>query len=256
MGLCNEQKQEITKLLEKKITDKLKKYVRESSSMPFLVKLIQDREKVASYSFIHSMATTLGMSIYEEVSVIITRANSQESFKQYDVGGVISKEQKSVITEIVDELRNKQRKTNINKEINEVLKADSAKGKSIKDGRIADFYMKRNGIEYYFEIKTAKPNIDVFSKTKVKLLEWVARKRKKIKVILAIPYNPYLPEKYERFTVQGLFSIGDDLLVAEEYWDFLGGENTYKDLLKLFDKVGKKYKLDISKKIKEVAKIK
>ena len=71
MALSDNQKTKITNLLERKIDDKLKRYARESSSMPFLARLIQDSEKVASYSFIHSIATTLGMSIYEDVSKII-----------------------------------------------------------------------------------------------------------------------------------------------------------------------------------------
>ncbi len=45
--------------------------------MPFLARLIQDAEKIAAYSFIHSMATTLGMSIYEDVSKIIAKETSE-----------------------------------------------------------------------------------------------------------------------------------------------------------------------------------
>ncbi|PIU14944.1 hypothetical protein COT20_02270 [bacterium (Candidatus Gribaldobacteria) CG08_land_8_20_14_0_20_39_15] len=31
-------------------------------------------------------------------------------------------------------------------------------------------------------------------------------------------------------------------MVGKEYWDFLGGENTFEELLKLFDSVGEKLK--------------
>ena len=75
--------------------------------MPFLARLVQDNEKIAAYSFIHSLATTLGMSIYEDVSVVLASENSDECFRNYGVGGVISKEQKSVIGKIINELRNK-----------------------------------------------------------------------------------------------------------------------------------------------------
>jgi len=47
-----------------------------------------------------------------------------------------------------------------------------------------------------------------------------------------------------------------ELLVGKEYWDFLEGENTYEELLEIFDQVGKFYKEKILEKIKEVAKIK
>lgn len=254
MSLSKNQQRQIVGLLENKIENKLKRYARETTSMPFLSRLIQDSEKVAAYSFIHSIATTLGMSIYEDVSRIIASENAKECFTKYGVGGVLSKEQKSVIENITRELRNGNRKADIKKEAKEVLKASSVDGTYQKDGNIADFYMVRNGIEYYFEIKTVKPNIDVFTKSKTKLLEWVARRRKPVKVFLAFPYNPYHPEPYTRFTMQNMMDYPNDFLIGEEYWNFLGGRNTFVELLKVFDFVGKNYKSKILAKIKQVAK--
>lgn len=215
---------------------------------------MQDSEKVAAYSFIHSIATTLGMSIYEDVSKIIAEETAKECFTKYDVGGVISREQKSVIDDIVRKLRNSEKKADCAQEAKDVLKASAKDGKAQKDGAIADFFMVRNGVEHYFEIKTVKPNIDVFTKSKVKLLEWVARRRTPVKTFLAFPYNPYYPEPYERFTEQGVLEKGKEFLIGKEYWDFLGGNNTFEQLLGLFDIVGKKFKEKIQQKIKQVAK--
>jgi len=82
MSLSPKQKEKIKKLLEDKINNKLKSYGRETTSMPFLSRLIQDSEKIAAYTFIHSMATTLGMSIYEDVSVIIASETATKKWKQ------------------------------------------------------------------------------------------------------------------------------------------------------------------------------
>ncbi|MCK4446542.1 MAG: TdeIII family type II restriction endonuclease [Candidatus Marinimicrobia bacterium] len=254
MPLSKTQKDKIRILLSNKIEKKLKSYGRETTSMPFLARLIQDNEKIAAYSFIHSMATTLGMSIYEDVSVIIASETAQECFRNYGVGGAISKEQKTVINNIVAKLRNGERKANIEKEIKEVLSASHKNGKFQKSGNIADFYMIRNNKEYYFEIKTVKPNIDVFEKSKTKLLEWVARRRKKINVFLAFPYNPYHPKPYSRFTEVGMMDSPNDFLVGDEYWDFIGGKNTFPALLKAFDEVGKEFKEKLKAKFKQIAK--
>ncbi|HUI33109.1 MAG TPA: TdeIII family type II restriction endonuclease [Dysgonamonadaceae bacterium] len=253
MALSENQKQQIKKLLSKKIEAKLKSYGRETTSMPFLARLIQDNEKIAAYSFIHSMATTLGMSIYEDVSVIIASETAEEAFRNYGVGGAISNSQRAVIGSIVNGLRNGERKANIAEETQEVLAASSNEGVFQKSGSIADFYMKRDNIEYYFEIKTVKPNIDVFEKSKTKLLEWVARKRKPIKVFLVFPYNPYHPKPYLRFTESGMMNSLNDFLVGEEYWDFLGGEDTFPQLLQTFDEVGKEFKERLNTKFKEIA---
>jgi len=254
MELSNKVKQNIKELLSNKIEKKLKSYGRETTSMPFLTRLIQDNEKIAAYSFIHSMATTLGMSIYEEISVILASENSEECFRNYGVGGAISKSQKSVIANIVAKLRNGERVAKISKEKKEVLKASYEKGEFQKSGNIADFYMKRKGQEYYFEIKTVKPNIDVFEKSKTKLLEWIARRRKPINVFLAFPYNPYHPEPYSRFTESGMMDSPNDFLIGDEYWDFIGGKGTFQGLLKTFDEVGKTFKKRLDKKFKDIAK--
>jgi len=254
MALTKEQREKIKALLGNKIRKKLDRYTRESAYMPFLVRLIQDEEKVAAYSFIHSVATMLGMSIYEEVAKIIAQPSSEEVGVKVDIGGTLSDEQLKVIEKIVLELRDGKRRADKVRETKEVLKASSGHGKPYKKDRIADFFMKRGGKEYYFEIKTVKPNIDVFTTSKIKLLQWIARKRKPVITILAFPYNPYYPRPYTRFTEQGVIDKGKELLVGKEFWDFLGGRGTYKELLDVFDEVGKEFKRELSQKIKEVAK--
>jgi len=254
MAISNKQKLKIENLLNKKIENKLKRYTRETSSMPFLVRLIQDSKRVAAYLFIHSIATSLGMSIYEEVSMILVEDNCDECFRKYDLGGALSKEQKFVIDNIILELRNNVRKPDYESDMKSILNASSKDGKQQKEGKIVDFFMLRNGVEYFFEIKTVKPNMDIFTKSKTKLLEWIARRRKPIKAILAFPYNPYFPRPYERFTNQNIMQEGIDFLIGEDYWNFLSGKNTYINLLDIFDEVGKKWKDKISEKIEQVAK--
>lgn len=253
MPLSTTQSQKIKTLLSNKIEAKLRSYGRETTSMPFLARLIQDNEKIAAYSFIHSMATTLGMSIYEDVSIILASETSDECFRNYGVGGVISGAQKTTINNIISNLRNGDRKADIVKETAEVLMSSAQNGVFQKSGNIADFYMRRNEQEYYFEIKTVKPNIDVFEKSKTKLLEWVARRRKPVKVFLAFPYNPYHPHPYSRFTEVGMMDAPHDFLVGDEYWNFIGGNNTFPELLKAFDEVGKEFKERLNAKFKRIA---
>ena len=48
----------------------------------------------------------------------------------------------------------------------------------------------------------------------------------------------------------------NDFLIGDEYWDFIGGENTFPELLKTFDEVGKEFKERLNEKFKEIAKSK
>ncbi len=253
MGLSKEQRAEISLLLKTKIKEKLDGYERESKYMPFLSKLVQNDELVAAYSFIQSLATTLGMSIYESVAVIIAKPTSEEAKDHVKVSGTLNGAQISHIDRIVSDLRDSKRKLNPSKESKEILAINNRKGKDVKKNRVADFYMKRGGIEYYFEIKTAKPNIDVFTESKMKLLQWVARRQKKIRAVLALPYNPYYPEPYSRFTEQGLLKHSTEFMIGGEFWDFLGGKETYNELLPVFDEVGKDVKDSIRNKIADIA---
>jgi len=252
MSLTKKQIEDIKNLLRQKIDEKLKNYARETSSMPFLAKLMQDSEKVAAYSFIHSLATTLGMSIYEKISEIVASLTYDEVKTGFDVEGEISDEENRVISKILQEIKNRTRKTNKEQEIKEILQCKSKTGRKIKVR--ADLFLKKGDDEFYIEIKTAKPNIDVFAKSKEKLIQWIALRKKKVNTLLAIPYNPYHPEPYGRFTMQGYLDEGKELYVAEKFWELLGGKGTYKEILDIFDEVGKEFKEKIQKKIKEVAK--
>src|SRR3989338_1400796 len=252
MTLTEKQINQIKSLLKEKINNKLENYARETSSMPFLAKIMQDAEKVASYSFIHSLATTLGMSIYEKISEIVASTRYDAVKTSYDVEGEISNEENSVISQILQEIKNGTRKSNKEQEIKEILQCKSKSGRKIKIR--ADLFLKKGNDEHYIEIKTAKPNIDVFAKSKEKLLQWVALRKKKVNTLLAIPYNPYHPEPYNRFTMQCYLDEDKDLYVADKFWELLGGKGTYKEILDIFDEVGKELKDKIQKKIKEVAK--
>jgi hypothetical protein len=240
MAINDKQSEEIKNLLRAKISRKLSNYDRETSSMPFLSKTMQDSEKVAAYSFIHSLSTSLGMSIYEQIAKITAESNYDLAKIGYNVAGEISNEENIKISQIMQEIKNKTRQANKEKEIKEILACKKDNGRKIKIR--ADLFLKKGDKEFYFEIKTAKPNIDVFSKSKQKLLEWVALRNKDVTTILAIPYNPYYPEPYDRFTIQGVLDTDKELFVAEKFWDMLGGKGTYKKLLKIFDEVGKKFK--------------
>jgi type II restriction enzyme len=96
---------------------------------------------------------------------------------------------------------------------------------------------------YLFDIKTAKPNAGGFKEFKRTLLEWVAvtlaiNPKANVQTIIAIPYNPYDPKPYSRWTMKGMLELKTEVMVAEEFWDFLGGENTYNDLLHCFERAG------------------
>jgi len=111
--------------------------------------------------------------------------------------------------------------------------------------------------ENYFDITSAKPNMKEFVALKLKLLRWTGLRLsqdKGIKVFtrLAIPYNPYHPEPYERWTLKGLYDLkNNEILVGKEFWNFVASDNIYEELLDVFQEVGEELREGIDKKFAE-----
>jgi len=260
MALSKEQSKEIKEYLVGKIRHKLDNYNPETNSMPFHYRLL-GKDRMALFSFIHSVNTTLGVSIFEQVGALIAKPYSKQVIGQYrDFEGYLSSEAVLKIDNITRELRAATRNPDKEKETKEVLAVANEGKQGKKQKKRIDLFMEaKDGVEYFFEIKTAKPNIDVFKSVKKQLLEWIAMRGSqkpgvKIKTIVAIPYNPYEPEPYERWTLQGLFDLEEEVLVGKEFWDFLGGKNTYEDLLDVFEEAGLDLYDEIDKKMKGLRK--
>jgi len=262
MALNKQQHKEIKKYLISKIRQKLSTYNPETNSMPFHYRLL-GKNRMALFSFIHSVNTMLGQSIFEHVGQLIAKPRSKRAIGQYrEFEGYVSSEAVLRIDSIMRELRSASRKPDKNKEAREVL-AVAQKGKLGKKlKKRVDLFVETNeGFEYYFELKTAKPNINEFTGIKKQLLDWIAIRgsqnpKAKIRTIVAIPYNPYEPEPYERWTLQGLFDLKSETLVGAEFWNFLGGNNTYENLLKIFEEAGFELYDEIDEKMKSLKNLK
>lgn len=244
MGLLSSQRKQIANLLEDQIIRKLSDYSPESNNMPFHVRLL-GQDRMALFSFIQSINTTLGTSVFEQVAAIIAAPQFKRAIHQYkDFNDTISEDAQKAIQNIIDALKAGKAKPDKLFEIKTILEvAQTGKIKKIKKPRIDLFLESKDGTEYYFDLKTAKPNIDEIVGFKRKMLEWVAIRASKslkpnIYTGLAIPYNPYEPKPYERWTFGGMFDFDNEIKVASDFWDFLGGNNTYEDLLKTFEDVG------------------
>ncbi|MDY7019572.1 MAG: TdeIII family type II restriction endonuclease [Chloroflexota bacterium] len=244
MGISSQQRNKIAELLTEQIRRKLADYSPETNNMPFHIRLL-GKDRMALFSFIQSINTTLGTSVFEQVAAVIAAPHFKRAINQYkDFNNTISAEAQRVIQEIVNDLEAMKKNPNKHAETAAILKvAQIGTIKKVKRPRIDLFLESNDGTEYYFDLKMAKPNIGEIVGFKRKLLEWVAMRgaispKSKIQTQLAIPYNPYEPDPYRRWTFQGMFDLADEMLVADGFWNFLGGDKTYDQLLEVFEEVG------------------
>lgn len=252
MSFSTEQITYIEDIIKKSLRDKFLNYKPETNHMPFHYRLL-GKDRMALFSFIHSLNTTFGTSIFEPVAVGLAKLRFKDAKKQVIAGDKISTEAHKVIQEIMDSLTTGQKEPDKQKEI-KAIREVSQKGSvsNVKPTVVDVFVEDRDGSIFLFDIKTVKPNIGNFKEFKRTLLEWVAAILKqnpaaKVNTLLAIPYNPYEPKPYERWTMKGMLDLQLELKVAEEFWDFLGGKGAYQILLDCFERVGIELRPEIDK---------
>ena len=243
MPLSREQIQSIEETIKSSLRNKFTTYNPEPAVMPFHTRLL-GKDRLALYSFIHSLNTNFGTTIFEPVAISLAKNRFKVAKLQTQSGNQISEKAQYEIQKIMDNLTSANDKPNKEKEI-EIIRKICQRGemRTIKPTGV-DVYLESNDGEIYLiDIKTAKPNKGGFKEFKRTLLEWTAtilakNPQAKVNTLIAIPYNPYEPKPYSRWTMAGMLDLEKELKVAEEFWDFLGGTETYNNLLACFERVG------------------
>ncbi len=223
--------------------DKFRSYKRETDNMPFHYRLL-GKDRMALFSFIHSVNTTFGVSIYEPVALALARDRFKVAETQVTPFNQISTEAHHWIQIIIDRLRNTNNGSNKPLEIQEIREVCQIGNLNEVNLTQVDIWLENYEDELFLiDLKTAKPNKGDFQKFKRTLLEWtaaeLARKPKAVvNTMIGIPYNPYEPKPYKRWTQKGMLDPNHEILIAKELWDFIGGEGTYTALLDAFEMAG------------------
>lgn len=252
MALNASQIKEVEEVLKSSLRNKFQSYNPEPAAMPFHTRLL-GKDRMALFSFIHSLNTNFGTSIFEPVALALSSSKFKVSRTQATAGNQISEAAQRVIQDIMDDLTAANSKPNKKQEIEALRKVcQKGKMKTVKPTKVDIWIESKSNEIFLFDIKTAKPNKDGFKEFKRTLLEWTAcvlaeNPKADINTLIAIPYNPYEPKLYSRWTMAGMLDLNEELKVAEEFWDFLGGKGTYIQLLDIFENVGIELRPEIDK---------
>jgi len=259
MNLSIKTKKEIAELLIAIVQEKLRTYEPETGYMPFHYRLL-GKDRYAMFSFIQSMNTTFGMSIWEQVAVILARGAGHHAERQHKLFGEIDEDTEKLISEIHYKLRKGEIPANKLNEIDQIRNKIKQGQAKLDPDSVVDLFVRVGNQENYFDITSVKPNMKEFATLKLKLLRWAGlklsqNKNAEVFTRLAIPYNPYYPNPYERWTLKGLYDLENgEILVGEEFWNFVANNTIYKELLDIFQEVGEKLRDEIDKKFTEFRK--
>lgn len=249
MSLSPNQSNRIAAALKLSLLTKLKSYKPEANYMPFHTRLL-GTDRMALFSFIHSLNTNFGTTVFEPVAVELARSKFKFAASKYSVGNLISETAQHEIQRIMDGLTTATSSPDKPREVERLRKVATTGEMISAKPTLADLAVGNDEEIYLFDLKTAKPNIGDFQKFKRMFLEWSAislakNPERHVHTALAIPYNPYYPAPYKRWTIRGMIDLKRELFVAEDFWDFLGGAGAFESLLTIFEKVGIELRTEI-----------
>lgn len=223
-----EQIVKVEEIIKQSLRNKFQRYNPEGAYMPFHTRLL-GKDRMALFSFIQSLNTNFGTTIFEPLAKLVASEVFKYAENQKNVPGVISSQAEIVIQDIMNNLESATSQPNKQEEIERIRDVcRSGEMKKVKPTRV-DLWLESNDSEIFlFDIKSAKPNRGNFLEYKRTMLRWVAcvlseNPDAKVNTLIAIPYNPYEPRPYSRWTIRGMLDLEYELKVAENFWNFLIG---------------------------------
>lgn len=199
-------------------------------------------------SWLHGLSTSLGQSFFERVAHILSGGEKKGFTKKQKTLLKITKKQQEVISEIMSDLKNGDKKPSLADEQNLLVKA-SQQGEIIDANNVtADVFLEKNKEIIAIELKTVKPNAGIMRDEKRKILEaksafLLKYPNKEINFYIGFPFDPYSSTStgYDKghfleMIVDGekYFAI-DEVLLADELWKFLTEEKTEGTMQQILD---------------------
>lgn len=193
--------------------------------------------------FERSFSTKLGTT-FEESARLIAKSVHKKAERGHRVRGIVTAKAIKLIEAITNKIGSGGMKFKYPDLVKEII-ALSKNGDGLERVSIADLYIEtKSGEEWFFEIKSPKPNKGQCLEATGRLLQIQAithDKFPKAKAFYATAYNPYGLEKstYRHSFTVNYMDLENEVLIGKEFWDMAGGAGTYEEILSIYQEVGK-----------------
>ncbi len=241
-------------VLQKRLVDEPWNLEQETTSKPFHFSLAPEMVWKGS-KFERSLVTTMGQIGWEQIARLVAQDYHGYAENGRTIRGKILQNRLNQIHTIIDQLehgnRVNRRRPDWDVELREVLSIDD--GESVEVTVTMDLYVENAETNEYFycEIKSPKPNSDQTKVSKEKMLKIKAMyPEENHHVFYALPFNPFgQRENYSHAHPKRWFDMINDevVLMGKEFWDILGGEGAYEELIEIFEEVGQEYRPRINR---------
>lgn len=192
--------------------------------------------------FERSFVTSFGQGVFEQIAYEIAIGSGAFAENQHVETVTLNTWQDEAINNLLAEQRGSDTPTAPcwDAEINNIVTLNNPRHIDVETR--FDLYVRRqNGSEEYYSLKTVKPNLDQTEIAKRDMLRITASKPT-CKAFLGLPYNPYGEgHSYDWTMPKKLFNMNTcpAVLIGASFWNTVGNdENTYSELLEVFDEIG------------------
>jgi len=188
-------------------------------------------------------STRLG-NLHEHIAQVIAADVHADVRQPLDLAGTIPVLSREFITQRIAQLERRQASPDALYE-REQLRGHF--GNEVQAGtRIDLFVQTHSGEQHFFEIKSAKPNLGQCKEMKERLLTAFAiQQHADSSWWWGIPYSPYGSTPYRHSYALPFFDFENEVRMGEQFWDFIGGDGTYEQLLAIYAQVGEDFASDI-----------
>lgn len=216
---------------------------------PLYAALVPDEIFKGSH-FERRFVTPFG-GVWEKLAQVVASHAHGECLMGHTINGNIAEEQLRRIQEVLNSLehgkKEEQRVTpDWNRELEYICKGG---GKLIPVSVICDIFVRnlKSGKRYAFELKAPLPNSDQTKVSKEKMFKLLAMDGKPVDAAFyALVYNPYGSKRsdYQWAFPKRWFDMVNDpsVLIGNDFWDFIGGKETYSHFITEINKLGKEYR--------------
>jgi hypothetical protein len=200
-----------------------------------------------------SFSTSLG-NVHEQIAQAIGKASHADARRAFDLTGELPVLAREFITQRVAALRSAAVAPDHDFERSHLLETFGAT--VVETTRIDLWITTHDGVDHYFEMKSAKPNNGQCVEMKTRLLTALGiRRQPSVHVAWAVPYDPYgAPAAYAHPYPKRFFDFPREVLMGAAFWNFVGDDGaTYENLLALYREVGRNYEAALDRLRAELA---
>lgn len=195
-------------------------------------------------------------STFEECARLIALEHHSRAQRAYTLKGQVSS---SAINETERQVRRFEHavsggpaKPTLEEMVEEVLQMGEGEN-LINVSSTADLYIQaKDGTQYFFEMKSPKPNKGQCLEVTQRLLRFhllTKKRRPEVNAYFAMAYNPYGPSRadYKWSYALNYMPFDQGVVIGHEFWEIVGGSTAYEELLEIYQEVGReksKYMID------------